>query len=86
MKDEKVANNFKQNKVDLPNGILFSGSGGEMTIIKALSNEAKMPVIIMEKPQELPQIMTAVASRYKKTGKKTAILAQGFDKMFSYAL
>ncbi len=82
LKDEAVSNKLKENKIDLPNGILIEGNGGEITVIKALSNEAEIPVIIMENPQELPQMLTAIEARYKKTGKKTAILAQGFDKYF----
>jgi len=84
LKDNNVSQKLKENKIDIPNGILFAAnSGGELTIIKALSNEAEIPAIIMENPQDLEQIITAVEARYKKTGLKTIILAQGFDKYFS---
>ena len=84
LKDNNVSQKLKENKIDIPNGILFAANGGgELTIIKALSNEAEIPAIIMENPQDLEQIIIAVEARYKNTGLKTIILAQGFDKYFS---
>lgn len=80
LKNPNVASTCKKNQIDLPNGILFVGNGSALTTIKALSKEADLPVVIIESSQELPQIMTAVANRYKKHGLRTAILAQGFDK------
>ena len=82
LKDTELSNKLKENNVNLPNGILIQGQGGEITVVKALSNEAEIPVIVMNNPQELNQILTAVEARYKRTGLKTAILAQGFDKYF----
>lgn len=81
--NESTLIKLKDNNVDLPNGILFQGEDGILSIVKALSAETKTPVIILERPQELEQILTAVEARYKKTGAKTIILAQGFDKFFN---
>lgn len=75
-----IVSKCKENQIDLPNGVLFVGNGSALTTIKALSNEAELPVIIIENPQELTQVMIAVENRYKKYGLRTAILAQGFDR------
>ena len=83
LKDIKVLEKLKKNNIDIPNGILLQGDDGVVTIIKTLSNETGIPVIVMEKPQELSQIITAIEARYKKHGLRTIILAQGFDKFFN---
>ena len=83
LKDESVQQKLKENNIDLPNGILLSGKSSVMTTVKALSQDTGIPVIVMENPQELGQIITAVGNRYRKNGLRTMILAQGFDKYFS---
>ena len=82
IKDSGISQKFKENNVDLPNGILMLANDGELAIIKALSNESEMPVVMLDNPSELPAVIKAVESRFKKSGLRTIILAQGFDKYF----
>ncbi len=82
LKDNEISQKLKENNVDLPNGILFLANDGELAIIKALSGESGMPVVKLENPNELPAITKAVENRFKKSGLRTIILAQGFDKCF----
>ena len=86
LRDNRVKQKSKANNIDLPNGILITGGTSSLTVIKALSEEAKLPVVIMNAPNQLMDIMAAVEQRYKSTGLKTAILAQGFDKFLSNEL
>ena len=83
LKDVSAKQKLNDNNINLPNGILFNGKSSVITILKALSNEIETPVIIMDNPQQFEQIITAVEARYKKSGKRTMILAQGFDRYFS---
>lgn len=76
---------LKANNIDIPNGILFNSLANSLDIVKALSQETGMPVLQLLDPNGLGPMLKDVEKNYQKTGNKTIILAQGFDKFFKGA-
>ena len=80
--DTKAALAINKINIGLPNGMLFVAPANSLTIVKALAHDANLPAIILENPNELKAAKKAISNRYEKTGMKTILLANGFDKFF----
>lgn len=81
LQNASVAKTWQENNLDLPNGILFSSEKDDaLAIVKALSKQTKIPVVIMDCICELASIKAVVENRGKS--RRTIILLQGLDKIF----